>query len=214
MNLPPGVTRLTVPCPRRPDVPMWIADLSASITAVPSSQDLSAGSADAALRTRISRQVLAGWLQAPVESVRLDADERGAPLLFVDGAPGPFVSFASSGGLLAIAASDVPLGVDIEARAIRQTATEVAALLHPAEQAAIAQAGPAEQAAVFTQLWVRKEALVKAYGTGLLRDLAADDVTTASGAGASMCLCDVAVPASVLPHEAEGPFHAALCLRG
>ena len=214
MNLPAGVTRLTVPCARRPDAPMWIADLSASTTEVPSSQNLSAGSAEAALRTRISRRVLAGWLQVPVESVHLSSDERGAPLLFVDGAPGPCVSFASSAGLLAIAAADVRLGVDIEARATRQTATEVAALLHPAEQAAIAQAEPAEQAAVFTQLWVRKEALLKAYGTGLLRDLAADDVTTASGAGAGMCLCDVTIPAGVLPAAAEEPFHAALCLGG
>ena len=94
------------------------------------------------MRMQISRQVLAGWLQVPVESVDLDSDECGAPLLFVDGAPGPFVSFASSGGLLAIAAAEVRLGVDIEARATRQTATEVAALLHPAEQAAIAQAEP------------------------------------------------------------------------
>ncbi|MBD8021179.1 4'-phosphopantetheinyl transferase family protein [Brevibacterium gallinarum] len=192
---------------------MWIADLSASITAVPSSHVRSAGTAEAALRARISRQLLAGWLQVPVESVRLGADERGAPLVFVDGAPGPCVSFASSGGLLAIAAADVRLGVDIEVRATRQTATEAAALLHPAEQAVIARADPTEQAAVFTQLWVRKEALLKAYGTGMLRDLAADDVTTAAGAGAGMCLCDVMIPAHVLP-AAEQPFHAALCLGG
>lgn len=210
MNLPPGVTRLTVPC--APDVPVWIADLSAWLTSVSSYRERSAGTAGAAPRIRISRQVLAGWLQVPVESVRLDADERRAPLLSVGGAPGPCVSFASSGGLLAIAAADVHLGVDIEARATRQTATEAAALLHPAEQAVIVRADPAEQAAVFTQLWVRKEALLKAYGTGMLRDLAVDDVTTAAGAGAGLCLCDVMIPAHVLPAAAEKPFHAALCL--
>jgi 4'-phosphopantetheinyl transferase len=69
--------------------------------------------------------------------------------------------------MVMIGIASAPVGVDVEALPADATATEVADLLHPAERAEIVSAAPATRADVFAGIWTRKEAYLKAVGTGV-----------------------------------------------
>jgi 4'-phosphopantetheinyl transferase len=105
------------------------------------------------------------------EPCPLCGEAHGRPALL--GAPAEF-SLSRASGLVLIAIAPGPVGVDIEAHAQPETASEVARLLHPAERAEIAAAPPSQRAALFTRIWTRKEAYLKALGSGITDDLAAD----------------------------------------
>lgn len=81
-----------------------------------------------------------------------------------------FVSLTRCGEHLMTAVSeDGPVGVDLEAIAAVGRAWDPQLMLHPSERAAAERAGPRERAA----LWARKEAVLKALGTGLQTPMSA-----------------------------------------
>lgn len=84
---------------------------------------------------------------------------------------GLYVSLATAESLVVVATSEqVPLGVDVEpARAARFSGFDEVAL-SPAEVAALAALPADERAAARVRWWTRKEALLKATGTGLRTD--------------------------------------------
>ncbi|MBO9553659.1 4'-phosphopantetheinyl transferase superfamily protein [Cellulomonas sp.] len=92
---------------------------------------------------------------------------------------GPAVEFSLShgGGLVAIAVAGrgVPVGVDVEP--VDPDALAVVPRLHPHERRHVEQTPHDDRPAAFTRLWTRKEAYVKAVGTGLRGALDADDLT-------------------------------------
>jgi 4'-phosphopantetheinyl transferase len=66
------------------------------------------------------------------------------------------------------------VGVDIEALPTRAAAAEVAERLHPEERLEVLSAAPARQAEIFARVWTRKEAYLKALGTGIGHGLESD----------------------------------------
>uniref|UniRef100_UPI000A3F72D0 4'-phosphopantetheinyl transferase family protein n=1 Tax=Cellulosimicrobium cellulans TaxID=1710 RepID=UPI000A3F72D0 len=89
------------------------------------------------------------------------ATGHGKPELAAALAAGLHVSVSTAPGLLAVAVSDEgPVGVDVESVAAVGAAPVADVLLHPREAAA----GPRALA----RTWVRKEALLKATGHGLV----------------------------------------------
>lgn len=109
---------------------------------------------------------------------RCASTSHGRPVLRNYDGPGrPSVSVARTPGVTVVAlAGCTSVGVDVE-RTDRLVAAEVqAVLLHPAELATT----PAEVAAA----WVRKEALLKACGEGLLVDPASVRLDDSTGAPA------------------------------
>ena len=70
-----------------------------------------------------------------------------------------------------VALADRPVGVDVETLSAPATAREVSELLHPEERRALAQLPNHELVAAFTRLWVRKEAYLKALGSGVAHGL-------------------------------------------
>lgn len=81
---------------------------------------------------------------------------------------GPYFSISHCKAGIAVAVSDRPVGVDIEA--IRQAKSGlIAKTMNAEEQAMIARAADADK--MFTQLWTRKEAYLKMIGTGIINDL-------------------------------------------
>lgn len=78
------------------------------------------------------------------------------------------VSLTRSTGLVAVAlTASVPVGVDVEeVRAVRPALADVA--LAPAERADVDHRLPGRRRRALARAWVRKEAVVKALGTGLV----------------------------------------------
>jgi len=119
---------------------------------------------------RRGRPVLVGALG----DARAPAPTSGAPAL-----DGPAVEFSLShgGGMVAIAVArrGVPVGVDVEP--VDPAALAVVPRLHPRERRHVEQTPLDDRPAAFTRLWTRKEAYLKAVGTGLRGALDADDLT-------------------------------------
>lgn len=93
------------------------------------------------------------------------------------------LSWSHAGGWVAAVVSDQPCGIDVEPVNDRPPLFDV---LSAEEQQAIRSLPESQQPNAFLRLWVRKEALAKAAGTGLTDqtalaqlDVRADDVTYA-----------------------------------
>ncbi len=99
----------------------------------------------------------------------------GRPVLADPGAAVQF-SLARSAGLVLVGLAGTPVGVDIEAIPEAGVSEEVASLLHLREREELESVGPDGQAESFARLWVRKEAYLKARGTGLAHGLASEYV--------------------------------------
>jgi 4'-phosphopantetheinyl transferase len=96
---------------------------------------------------------------------RLCGRLHGRPVLAEDG---PQFSLSHSGDLALLAVSGVEVGIDVERIGLdRAGLDDVLAAVHPDERACIAALPDAWRARAFAQCWVRKEAYLKALGTGL-----------------------------------------------
>ena len=154
------------------------------------------------------RAEAARFHEVPIEAVvvvhecpRCGSDAHGRPRLLPTAAvrhPG-HVSLARAGDLSVVALTDVgPVGVDVEAVDAAGFPGFDDVALHPDEHASSAEDR--------TRLWVRKEALLKAYGLGLAvdpREVLVDDdgrVTWSSPrrAPGAVRLLDVAVRGQVV----------------
>ncbi|MFG2683774.1 4'-phosphopantetheinyl transferase family protein [Streptomyces sp. NPDC048392] len=83
-------------------------------------------------------------------------------------------SLAHSHGMAVVAVSRAVLGVDVERLPRAETVEVCAAALHPGERAELAGLDAEERRVAFGRIWTRKEAYLKALGTGLSRDPAQD----------------------------------------
>ncbi len=130
------------------------------------------------------RVLIGDHLQQDPASLRFSRDKcpccgalHGRPVLNLNG-PRPLEFSLSHGGdhvMIGIAA--MAIGVDVAPLPQSRTVQQVARSLHLREQQAIAETRVRQRAGVFNRLWVRKEAYLKGLGTGLARDLNADDLT-------------------------------------
>ena len=131
------------------------------------------------------RELLARYVGATPAALRFTTGPHGKPALgsgFASAAA-PAFNVAHSGRLVLLAfamfdvgidVEEVRAGVEVEDLARRFFAPEEAAALH-----ATSQAGRVE---AFFRIWTRKEAFLKAYGTGLSAPLDAFSTTTRAGA--------------------------------
>ncbi|MFD9032353.1 4'-phosphopantetheinyl transferase family protein [Streptomyces sp. NPDC059567] len=129
------------------------------------------------------RTVLAARTGLPDHALRFGRDPcpccgapHGRPIL-QDHSGGPEFSLSHRGDLVVIGLDVEPIGVDVEPEPTEETMAQVLPLLHPGERARVEAAEVGARTGVFATLWARKEAYLKGLGTGLGRDLAADDVT-------------------------------------
>lgn len=118
----------------------------------------------------IHRLVIATWLAIDPESVPLERDARGCPRI---PGTGLSTSLSHSGGGFAVAVSTAgAVGVDIEPADRAEVMPEIAArVAHPDEMAAFGREATVADARALLEMWVRKEALLKAAGTGMAREM-------------------------------------------
>ncbi|MFI1567892.1 4'-phosphopantetheinyl transferase family protein [Streptomyces sp. NPDC020490] len=83
-------------------------------------------------------------------------------------------SLAHSHGMAAVAVSHKVTGIDVQRLPRADTVELCTPSLHPQEQAELADLDTEERRTAFGRTWTRKEAYLKALGTGLSRDPAQD----------------------------------------
>ena len=124
------------------------------------------------VRHVLLRLWLAAELEAAPETIRLEATAEGKPFLALDEHRSEIYDFSISGSgeCLALALSrGGRIGVDIEQiRDLPDTALMLEAIVTPAESAMLGKLAGPERELAFFQLWVAKEARLKALGTGFL----------------------------------------------
>jgi phosphopantetheinyl transferase len=100
------------------------------------------------------------------DAAGLRHDRMGRPLLTINGAPGPWVSFSHWGGFTwaALAVGPDAVGVDAVAQAEFDGPYPFRRAFHPEEWSSVEKMLPASRAAAL--LWAAKEASVKAWGCG------------------------------------------------
>lgn len=118
------------------------------------------------------RILLAGHVERDPAALRFATDAAGKPSLAALHAPA--FSLAHSGDLVAIAvARRRAVGADIEsARGVDDGGPIARRFFAAAENAALEALAPADRAAAFLIAWTRKEAALKARGTGIAGGLA------------------------------------------
>lgn len=77
---------------------------------------------------------------------------------------------------IAFGPTHLSLGIDIQELCLPRTAQAISHFLHPHEQSHLHRTPTARYATDCTQFWARKEAFLKALGTGLLRAPEIDDL--------------------------------------
>jgi 4'-phosphopantetheinyl transferase len=116
------------------------------------------------------RAILAGYLGLGAKEVRFEYGEHGKPTLAAGTGDLAFnLSHSHDRGLLAITTgADLRLGVDIELARPGRRFGGIATRFFAAQEArALLELPAARQPAAFYRAWTRKEAYLKAWGTGL-----------------------------------------------
>ena len=140
----------------------------------------------------VLREVLGRATLTPAADVRIRVGEFGKPS--VDGVE---FSLSHTGSVVLIGLGDLPLGVDVEKIPEERTVDQVGSSFHPRETAELFDLPADERSEAFARVWVRKEALLKAIGTGLSRGISRDYVGTGTVPGtpvAGLRIHDVMLP--------------------
>ncbi|MCX5301713.1 4'-phosphopantetheinyl transferase superfamily protein [Streptomyces sp. NBC_00193] len=129
------------------------------------------GRAEFVLARYVLRSVLGRMLGRPPARVGLAVDRAGRP--WVTDAPGVDVSIAHAAGLVAVAvgsglAPRTRIGVDVEeVRTVPRAGDLARRLFSPAERARLGRASGRAGDLLWLDVWTRREAYVKAVGTGV-----------------------------------------------
>lgn len=137
------------------------------------------------------RHILSGYLQAPPQSLVFDYGPHGKPQL----AGGPAFNFSDSGqvGCLAVLTSGAgPMGIDIEEIRVCDYLGLGKRYFSPAEFDRLRVLEVSDHAASFFRGWTRKEAFLKAVGTGLSTRLDAFEASLGPRETAQMLRIDAA----------------------
>jgi 4'-phosphopantetheinyl transferase len=121
------------------------------------------------------RTILSGYAGVAPGAVRLETTQAGRP--YVPGAPFDF-NLSHSDGLAVVAvAASGQVGVDVERlRRVEDEDAVVRRFFAPGEIRQYEAVRTTERTSAFYSTWTRKEAFVKAVGTGLQRDLKSFEV--------------------------------------
>jgi 4'-phosphopantetheinyl transferase len=129
----------------------------------------------------VTRSILARRVEQDPGALRFQYSSYGKPSLA--GAHGWHFNVSHSGSLLVCALTEAaPIGVDVE---LVQPKPDLAAIakrfFSAAEAQRVLSAPPESVTDAFFEIWTRKEAFLKATGTGLSRDLHSFTVSSGSG---------------------------------
>jgi 4'-phosphopantetheinyl transferase len=161
------------------------------------------------------RQIMGAQLGVRADALRWTTGAHGKPHLLDH--PGWYFNLSHSGdwALLGMSSSS-PIGVDIECcKAMRDMAGIVRHQFSEAEQASYLQTPEADQADWFYRVWSRKEACLKALGSGLSVpsrsfDVDGSDASVEAAVPANGELCHMTVHSVPLPSNVDAKAALAL----
>lgn len=155
-----------------------------------------------------TRMILSNYAGAAPEALSFEHGPHGKPVLC--GGAGPVFNFSDSGvlGCLAVVIAGAgPLGVDIEFMRPRDYLKLAKRFFAPAEHQLLASLDESEHAHAFFRGWTRKEAFLKAVGTGLSTPLHAFEATITRDAPARLQRIDGAYFPDVEPDPGAWRLH-------
>lgn len=133
----------------------------------------------------VLRRLLGNYLQMPPAEVAFEYGPQGKPQLRDPAVSRLCFNLAHSGDLALYAfAADRRVGVDVEWSREVVEAMSIARKYFTPEESKHLQAMSADRMAAFFRLWTRKEAVIKAVGTGIATPLWEFDVSGAPSTGA------------------------------
>mgnify|MGYP001764781375 CR=1 FL=1 len=163
----------------------------------------------------VQRLQLATFLGRNPEAVRYERSPYGRPLLVAPADSGHDVDFniSHSGDVLLLGiTTSGRIGVDVEAWVSDHSADRSPLWETLSEREAEWVASHTDAYAAFVRLWTRKEAVVKALGTGLPDDLPALDVLLEAGSTESMLRTPDGASLKVVDLPSPPGYHAAVAL--
>lgn len=120
------------------------------------------------------RRVLARQSRRPPTDLRFATEDHGRPYLLDDRGQPDGLRFSLShcaAGVAVAVCQGAAVGIDVEDAARQDDPMPLAPQVATAdEESELAELAPSQRRAAFLRLWTRKEALLKAKGTGLLTD--------------------------------------------
>jgi 4'-phosphopantetheinyl transferase len=139
------------------------------------------------------RLILAGYGDRRPQDLIFAQEPGGRPVLASHPRAGLHFNLSHSGSLALVGISTAtPIGVDVEAiRPVGDPLTIARAHFHRNEIAALTQVPQSRQGPTFFRLWTRKEAVVKALGTGLMGALDGFDVSAGDPSGPAIAWEDM-----------------------
>ena len=122
------------------------------------------------------RQILAHYLGIPAKQIKYKKNKHGKPLLDHDSAIHFNMSHSKTLAIIAVSAHSI-VGVDLEFTGKKSSWEKIARrFFNPAEIQYLFEQEIADQKKTFFQIWTRKEAYIKALGTGFATPLASFNV--------------------------------------
>jgi len=163
------------------------------------------------------RLILAGRLGMAPEALRFEAGPHGKPFLAGERGPGFNLSHCEDLALVAVAAAERAVGVDVERVRPLQDLRSIEERYFSPEEREFLQTAGADRARAFLALWTRREAAAKALGLDLQAALATIAVPVYSPGG-MVVLTDLAESGGgpwSLHDLALDPDHiGSLCVQG
>ena len=133
------------------------------------------------------RFILCERLECRNDELSFAASVHGKPFALLRGVPANVsfnVSHSGGNGLIAVADDEDRVGVDLEEIvAKRNLESLIEAVMGPDELAELAPLQGTAKLRLFYRIWTRKEALIKALGTGFATDVSQFQVPTDTGRG-------------------------------
>lgn len=157
------------------------------------------------------RRTLSAYCEISPDRIAFRYSSAGRPELPWPGAP--VFSLSHSDGFALLALGDVgPIGADLErVRDMADRDSVAKTVMHPSEWSDFAGLDEAERTQAFFRLWTRKEAALKAQGTGLLAEPALLEVGLGGGNGEPP-LTILDIPCRIAAIAAPARYVAALCI--
>lgn len=114
----------------------------------------------------LAREAVSALSGVAADAIRIDSHSDGMPYVAVPGDLNINVSISHSGDIAVAAASDMPVGIDVEAMVPDVKMDEIMKMLFAPSEISYVNKDAEQKTTRFYEVWTKKEAFLKLAGTG------------------------------------------------